>query len=94
MNGQLCLAFRGQPETDKENWNNERKVSGVGPSASSVSTFREPLPEASDLENSTTWCTTILFELYSSGRTGGNPAAFLEHSCKFRFSCNAKYIDF
>ena len=55
-----CVQSSGDMKTDEEEEKKERRVNGVGPPASSVSTSRAlPPPEASDLENSTTWYDTI-----------------------------------
>ena len=52
--------IQGTLKTDEEKWKDERRVNGVGPPPSPVSTPRALLlPEASDIEKSTTWYDTI-----------------------------------
>ena len=71
---------QGTLKTDEEEQKDEKIVNGVGPPASSLSTSRALLvPEASNLENSTTWYDAIFSNYTSSSQTGGNPAALLEH---------------
>ena len=71
---------QGTLKTDEEEEKDDKRVNGVGQPASSVSTSRALLlPEASEFENWTTSYDMIFSNNDSSCRTGGNPAAFLEH---------------